>query len=91
MAMYASIAPFFSVEREGNIERVLGVRTTRVQSRVQSRVHSRVQSRVHGRLHSQVFSRAFNFLTYQPSTVGYWLTVAVTGNGALGFDAGEGA
>ena len=30
-------------------------------------------------------------LTYQLSTVGYWPTVAVTGNGELGFDSGEGA
>ena len=33
----------------------------------------------------------FKFLTYQLSTVGYWPTVAVTGNGELGFDSGEGA
>ena len=30
-------------------------------------------------------------LTYQLSTVGYWPTVALTGNGELGFDSGEGA
>ena len=30
-------------------------------------------------------------LTYQLGTVGYWPTVAVTGNGELGFDSGEGA
>ena len=35
--------------------------------------------------------RSFKFLTYQLSTVGYWPTVAVTGNGELGFDSGEGA
>ena len=35
--------------------------------------------------------RSFKFLTYQLSTVGYWPTVAVTGNGELGFDFGEGA
>ena len=34
---------------------------------------------------------SFKFLTYQLSTVGYWPTVAVTGNGELGFDSGEGA
>ena len=34
---------------------------------------------------------AFKFLTYQLSTVGYWPTVALTGNGELGFDSGEGA
>ena len=31
------------------------------------------------------------FLTYQLSMVGYWPTVALTGNGELGFDSGEGA
>ena len=31
------------------------------------------------------------FLTYQLRTVGYWPTVAMTGNGELGFDSGEGA
>ena len=35
--------------------------------------------------------RPFKFLTYQLSTVGYWPTVAMTGNGELGFDSGEGA
>ena len=34
---------------------------------------------------------SFEFLTYQLSTVGYWPTVALTGNGELGFDSGEGA
>ena len=34
---------------------------------------------------------SFNFLTYQLPTVGYWPTVAMTGNGELGFDSGEGA
>ena len=33
----------------------------------------------------------FTFLTYQLPTVGYWLTVALTGNGGLRFDSGEGA
>ena len=32
---------------------------------------------------------SFEFLTYQLSTVGYWPTVALTGNGELGFDSGE--
>ena len=36
-------------------------------------------------------ARSFEFLTYQLSTVRYWLTVALTGNGELGFDSGEGA
>ena len=31
------------------------------------------------------------FLTYQLWMVGYWLTIAMTGNGGLGFDTGEGA
>ncbi len=31
------------------------------------------------------------FLTYQLPTVGYWPTVAMTGNRELGFDSGEGA
>ena len=31
------------------------------------------------------------FLPYQLSTVKYWFTVALTGNGELGFDSGEGA
>ena len=34
---------------------------------------------------------SFKFLTYQLPTVGYWPTVAMTGNGQLGFDSGEGA
>ena len=34
---------------------------------------------------------SFEFLTYQLPTVGYWPTVALTGNGELGFDSGEGA
>ena len=34
---------------------------------------------------------SFKFLTYQLPTVGYWPTVAMTGNGDLGFDSGEGA
>jgi hypothetical protein len=35
--------------------------------------------------------KSFKFLTYQLPTVGYWPTVAMTGNGELGFDFGEGA
>ena len=34
---------------------------------------------------------SFRFLTYQLSTVMYWITVALTGNGVLGYDSGEGA
>ena len=33
----------------------------------------------------------FKLLTYQLPTVGYWPTLAMTGNGELGFDSGEGA
>jgi nitrate reductase NapE component len=35
--------------------------------------------------------RPFKFLNYQLLTVGYWPTVAMTVNGELGFDSGEGA
>ena len=35
--------------------------------------------------------KVIKFLTYQLPTVGYWPTVALTGNGELGFDSGEGA
>ena len=34
---------------------------------------------------------SFKFLTYQLPTVGYWPTVAMTGNGEVWFDSGEGA
>ena len=34
---------------------------------------------------------SFRFPTYQLPSVGYWPTVAMTGNGELGFDSGEGA
>ena len=34
---------------------------------------------------------SFKFLTYQLPTVRYMLPVALTGNGELGFDSGEGA
>ena len=40
---------------------------------------------------AQAGDESFKFLTYQLSTVGYWPTVALTGNGELGFDSGEGA
>ena len=35
--------------------------------------------------------RSFKFLPYQLSMVVYWTTMALTGNGELGFDSGEGA
>ena len=34
---------------------------------------------------------SFKFLTYQLPMVGYWPTLAMTGNGEFGFDSGEGA
>jgi hypothetical protein len=34
---------------------------------------------------------SFKFLPYQLSMVVYWTTMAITGNGELGFDSGEGA
>ncbi len=34
---------------------------------------------------------SFKFLPYQLWMVGYWPTMALTGNGGLGFDSGEGA
>jgi hypothetical protein len=34
---------------------------------------------------------SFKFLPYQLLMVGYWPTMAFTGNGELGFDSGEGA
>ncbi len=34
---------------------------------------------------------SFKFLTYQLPMVGYWPTMAMTGDGKLGFDSGEGA
>ncbi len=34
---------------------------------------------------------SFKFLPYQLWMVGYWPTMALTGNGEVGFDSGEGA
>ena len=34
---------------------------------------------------------SFKFLPYQLRMVGYWPNMALTGNGELGFDSGEGA
>ena len=34
---------------------------------------------------------SFMFLTYQLLMGRYWLPIAMTGNGELGFDSGEGA
>ena len=38
-----------------------------------------------------VYDASFKFLPYQLWMVGYWPTMALTGNGELGFDSGEGA
>ena len=49
---------------------------------------------IHNKLVNRMASAgdsSLKFLTYQLSTVGYWPTVALTGNGELGFDSGEGA
>ena len=49
---------------------------------------------IHGNRTNRIASAgdgSFKFLTYQLPTVGYWPTVAMTGNGELGFDSGEGA
>ena len=40
---------------------------------------------------ASVGGASFKYLTYQLPTVRYWLTLAMTGNGKLGFDSGEGA
>ena len=37
------------------------------------------------------YDKSSKFLPYQLSMVVYWTTMAVTGNGELGFDSGEGA
>ena len=38
-----------------------------------------------------VRDKSFKFLPHQLSMVVYWTTMALTGNGGLGFDSGEGA
>jgi hypothetical protein len=45
----------------------------------------------HGESADRLFDSSFQLLTYQLLSVRYWLTEAVTGNGELGFDSGEGA
>ena len=40
---------------------------------------------------ASVGGASFKYLTYQLPTVRYWPTLAMTGNGKLGFDSGEGA
>jgi hypothetical protein len=39
----------------------------------------------------RMIDASFKFLPYQLWMVGYWPTMALTGNGELGFDSGEGA
>ena len=46
---------------------------------------------IHNYSTNRICGMSFKILTYQLSTVGYWPTVAMTGNGELGFDSGEGA
>ena len=38
-----------------------------------------------------VYDASFKFLPYQLWMVGYWPTMALTGNGELGFDSGVGS
>ena len=46
----------------------------------------------HSNLQTGSFSGvSFKFLPYQLWKVVYWTTLALTGNGELGFDSGEGA
>jgi hypothetical protein len=47
--------------------------------------------RNHNNLADFFGSEAFKFLPYQLSMVVYWTTMAMTGDGELGFDSGEGA
>ncbi len=49
---------------------------------------------IHNKLADRMASAgdgSFKFLPYQLWMVGYWPTMALTGNGGLGFDSGEGA
>ena len=46
---------------------------------------------IHDKILVAFGGESFKFLTYQPSMVGYWPTMAVTSNTELGFDSGEGA
>ena len=46
---------------------------------------------IHDKILIAFGDESFKFLTYQLSMVGYWPTMAVTGNRELGFDSGEGA
>ena len=46
---------------------------------------------IRAKLMARAGARSIKFLTYQLSMVVYWTTMALTGNGELGFDSGEGA
>ena len=46
---------------------------------------------IHGKFLMAFGDTSFKFLTNQLSIVGYWPTLAVTGNKEVGFDSGEGA
>ena len=46
---------------------------------------------IHDKLLIAFGDESFKFVTDQLSMVGYWPTMAVTGNSELGFDSGEGA
>ena len=46
---------------------------------------------IHDKILIAFGDESFKFLTYQLSMVGYWPTMAVTGNRELGFDSWEGA
>ena len=46
---------------------------------------------IHNNFRIDLFDASFKFLPYQLWMVGYWPTMALTGNGELGFDSGEGA
>ena len=45
---------------------------------------------IHDKLLIAFGDESFKFLTSELSMVGYWPTMAVTGNRELGFDSGEG-
>ena len=46
---------------------------------------------IHDKILIAFGDESFKFLTYQLSMVGYWPTMAVTGDRELGFDSGDGA
>jgi hypothetical protein len=46
---------------------------------------------IHNNFRIDFIDASYKFLPYQLWMVGYWPTMAFTGNGELGFDSGEGA